>query len=118
MVVAPLLVTLRDDDRMDGVPFESKLDMQLVVRDDEFLPLSMDEGPDITDVLPLSRLEGPLCCCCILLKCFSRSWLIFSSSMCLCCARALSSPGDRDCSRIFDLDEWPECTERGRLQLE
>lgn len=66
----PPLVNRRTE-RMEGGPLDSKLDMQLVVREDEFFPLSIDDGPDITDVLPLSRLEGPLSC--MLLKCFSRS---------------------------------------------
>lgn len=118
MAAPLLLLPRRVDDLIEGVPpFDSRLDMQLVVRDDEFLPLSMDEGPDMTDVFPLSRLDGPLCCCCMLRKCFSRSWLIFSSKRCLCCALALSSAGDRDCSRILDL-EWPELMDRGRLPLE
>lgn len=68
--VAPPPVNLRTD-RMEGGPLDSRLDMQLVVREDEFFPLSIEEGPDITDVLPLSRLEGPLSC--MLRKCFSRS---------------------------------------------
>jgi hypothetical protein len=46
-------------------PWESKLECPLLrLNDNDLLPLSMLEGPEvISDVLPLSKLDGPLYTC-------------------------------------------------------
>lgn len=107
-------------DCIDGGPFESKLDIQLVVLE-EFFPLSILDGPDRSDVFPLSRLDGPLW---INRKCRSRSLLIFSSNrglirwLCWLGGRfspAFSIPFNLDFIFLPWLDEFTEWTDLGRL---